>query len=63
MTLKFPRSQSDQASMRSAGQTSPITEGPTWLLTGPKEFAANVLNPNTTTHIEESCLNGSELFW
>ncbi|MBN3308071.1 DISC1 protein, partial [Amia calva] len=48
------RSQSNQASMGCAGQTSPIHGGPTSQFTGLKGSAANVLVPDTTAHLQRS---------
>ncbi|KAF7656197.1 hypothetical protein LDENG_00045110, partial [Lucifuga dentata] len=52
---KFPRSQSNRASVGCAGKTSPIHGGPTSQLTGLKGFAANALGPDTTGHIQRAC--------
>ncbi len=50
----FPRSQSDKASMGCAEQTSPIYGGPTSQLTGPKRYAAKILELDTTVHLHGS---------
>ena len=49
-----PRSQSNQAFVGCAGQTSLIHGGPTSQLTGLKESAANILVPDTTAHHQGS---------
>ena len=51
---KFPRSQSNWASVGCAGQTSQIYGGPTSQLTGLKGSAANILVPDTTAHLQGS---------
>jgi len=51
---QFPRSQSNQASVGCAEQTSPIHTGPTLQLTGLKGSAANILVPDTTAHLQGS---------
>lgn len=59
---KFPRFQSDQASVECAGQGSLIHGGPTSRLTGLKGSTANILPPDTTLskplseHLVESML-------
>ncbi|MBN3305358.1 IRF3 factor, partial [Amia calva] len=52
LASKFPRSQSNRASVGCAGQTSPIHGGPTSQLTGLKGSAVNVLVPDTTAHLQ-----------
>ncbi|KAK3561066.1 hypothetical protein QTP86_026371 [Hemibagrus guttatus] len=54
LTSKFPRSQSNQASVGCAEQTSLIHRGPTLQLTGLKGSAANILVPDTTAHLQGS---------
>ncbi len=51
---KFPRTQSNWASVGCAEQTSPIHGGPTSQFTGPKGSAAKILEPDTTAHLQGS---------
>ncbi|KAK3569192.1 hypothetical protein QTP86_026470, partial [Hemibagrus guttatus] len=51
---KFPRSQSNPASVGCAGQTSLIHGGPTSQLTGLKGSAANILVADPTAHLQGS---------
>ncbi|KAF7666841.1 hypothetical protein LDENG_00089500, partial [Lucifuga dentata] len=55
LASKFPRSQSNRASEGCAGKISQIHGGPTSQLTGLKGFAANVLVPYTTGHLQRTC--------
>lgn len=50
LASKFPRSQSSRASVGFTGQTSPIHGG----ITGIKRSAANILEPDTTEHLQGS---------
>ena len=54
LASKFPRSQSNRASVGCAGQTSPIYGGSTSQLTGLKGSAANILVPDTTANFQGS---------
>ena len=54
LASKFPRFQSDRASVGCAGKTSLILGGPTSQLTGLKGSAANVLVPDTRGHLQRS---------
>ncbi|KAK3534682.1 hypothetical protein QTP86_020344 [Hemibagrus guttatus] len=54
LASKFPRSQSNPASVGCAGQKSLIHGGPTSQLTGLKGSAANILVPDTTAHLQGS---------
>ena len=54
LASKFPRSQSNRASVGCAGQTSPIHGAPTSQLTGLKGSATNTLVPDTTAHLQGS---------
>ncbi|KAK3542654.1 hypothetical protein QTP86_031477 [Hemibagrus guttatus] len=54
LAAKFPRSQSIQASVGCAGQTSPIHGGPTSQLTGHERSAAKILVPDNTAHLQGS---------
>ena len=66
LTSKFPRSQSNWASVRCAWQTSQIHGGPTFQLTGLIGSAANFLVPDTTAHLQGASgvreLDGCGLF-
>ncbi|KAK3513688.1 hypothetical protein QTP70_028775 [Hemibagrus guttatus] len=48
------KSQFNRASVRCAGQTSPIHGGPTSQLKGLKGSSANILVPDTTAHLQGS---------
>ncbi|KAK3543536.1 hypothetical protein QTP70_023867, partial [Hemibagrus guttatus] len=54
LVSKFPRSQSNRASVGCTGQTSPIHGVPTSQLAGLKGSAANILVPDTTAHLQGS---------
>lgn len=67
LASRFPRSQSNQASVECAAQTSPTQGCPTSQLTRPKGFVAYILVPVTAAHLQGSkwslCLNLSGLLW
>lgn len=60
LSFKFLRSQSDQVSVRCAGQTSLIYVGPTSHFTEFKGTAANISMPEV---LWSPYLDGSEQFW
>lgn len=55
LTSKFPRSQSNLASVGCARQTTPIYGDPTSQLTRLKGSDGNTLGPDTTAHLQKSC--------
>lgn len=57
---KFPKSQSNPASMEGAGETSLIHEGPTLQPTALKWSAENVLVSDTTASRGQSCFSSTK---